>query len=174
KEHAWVTDLHARYSETTAMRRSIFTKARLVALAIGLGLATAGWLPCAAQSTAKPSRIGVLFLTGANNDSTLGARGLREGLRDLGYVEGQSVALEYRYAEDKAERLPQLAAGLVRAKVDVMVVVGFQAALAARDATTAIPIVMAPVGDPTARGLVANLARPGGNVTGVSLMTTEL
>jgi putative ABC transport system substrate-binding protein len=130
-------------------------------------------LAAAAQPT-KAARIGVLFLTGSHNDSTLGARGLREGLRDHGYVDGQSIAFEVRYAEDKAERLPQLATGLVRAKVDVMVVVGFQAALAARAATTTIPIVMAPVGDPSARGLVVNLARPGGNVTGVSLMTTEL
>ena len=149
-------------------------RAGLVALAIGLGLVGPGWVPCIAQPAAKATRIGVLFLTGPQNDPTLGARGLREGLRDLGYVEGQSLFLEYRYAEDKAERLPELAAGLVRANVDVMVVVGFQAALAARDATTTVPIIMAPVGDPSARGLVTNLARPGRNITGVSLMTTEL
>jgi putative tryptophan/tyrosine transport system substrate-binding protein len=161
------------HSEKTVTGRPICTRARLIVLAIALGLAGVGWLPAAAQS-AKPARVGVLFLTGPHNDPTLGARGLREGLREHGYVEGQSVVLEYRYAEDKAERLPQLAAGLVRARVDVMVVVGFQAALAARDATTTIPIVMAPVGDPSARGLVTNLARPASNVTGVSLMTTEL
>jgi putative ABC transport system substrate-binding protein len=156
------------------MRQGNLTRARLIVLAIALGLAAAGSLPSAAESAAKPARIGVLFLTGPHNDPTLGARGLREGLRDLGYVEGQSVLLEYRYAEDKADRLPQLAAGLVQANVDVMVVVGFQAALAARDVTATTPIVMAPVGDPSARKLVASLGRPGGNVTGVSLMTTEL
>jgi putative ABC transport system substrate-binding protein len=89
-------------------------------------------------------------------------------------VEGQSVVLDYRYADGKAERLPELAAGLVQARVDVIVAIGFQAAIAARRVTTTVPIAMAPVGDPIARGLVASLARPGGNVTGVSLMTSEL
>jgi putative ABC transport system substrate-binding protein len=157
-----------------ALRRSLRALARAVALTIGLGAAGAASLVLPAESAGKLARIGVLFLTGPHNDPTLGAIGLREGLRDLGYVEGQSVVLEYRYAEDKADRLPHLAASLVRAPVDVLVVVGFQAALAAQGVTTTIPIVMAPVGDPVARGLVANLARPGANVTGVSLMTTEL
>jgi ABC-type uncharacterized transport system substrate-binding protein len=125
----------------------------------------------AAQSA---PRIGVLFLASPETDNTRRAAGLREGLRDLGYVEGQNVVLEYRYAGGNADRLPELAAGLLQAQVDVIVAIGFQAALAAHRVTTTVPIVMAPVGDPIARGLVASLGRPGGNVTGVSLMTTEV
>jgi putative ABC transport system substrate-binding protein len=158
----------------TALKRPLRTWAGLVALAIGLGLVGAASLAPAAPSAAKPARIGVLFLASPETDNTRRAIGLREGLRDLGYVEGQSVMLEYQYAEGKPERLPELAAGLVQARVDVIVVVGCHAAMAARGVTATVPIVMAPVGDPIACGVVASLARPGGNVTGVSLMTTEL
>jgi|KBSSwiStaDraftv2_1062776.scaffolds.fasta_scaffold18599_7 putative ABC transport system substrate-binding protein len=158
----------------TVLRRPLRTWAGFVAFAIGLGLVGAASLAPAAPSAAKPARIGVLFLASPETDNTRRAIGLREGLRDLGYVEGQSVMLEYQYAEGKPERLPELAAGLVRARVDVIVVVGCQAAMAARGVTATVPIVMAPVGDPIACGVVASLARPGGNVTGVSLMTTEL
>ena len=147
----------------TALARRYRKCARLGAVAIGLGLAIAA--PLAPE--AKPARIGVLLLASPETDNTLRAAGLREGLRDLGYVEGQSVFLQYQYAEGKPERLPALAADLVQAGVDVIVVVGFQAAMAARGVTTTTPVVMAPVGDPIARGVVASLARPGGNVTGV-------
>ena len=98
----------------------------------------------------------------------------RQGLRDLGYVEGRNIVIEYRYADEKYERLPALAAELVRLKVDVIVSHGTPGPLAAKQATSAIPIVMTSAGDPVASGLVSSLARPGGNVTGLSLMVPEL
>jgi putative ABC transport system substrate-binding protein len=97
----------------------------------------------------------------------------RQGLGETGYVEGQNVAIEYRFAESRYDRLPALAADLVGRKVDVIVAVSNVSALAAKSATSAIPIVFGAT-DPVERGLVASLARPGGNLTGVSAMTTEL
>jgi putative tryptophan/tyrosine transport system substrate-binding protein len=99
---------------------------------------------------------------------------LTEALRELGWVEGQNVVFERRYAENRLERLPELAAELVRLKVDVIVADGTLAPLAAKRATSTIPIVMAAAGDPLGSGLVATLARPGGNVTGMSLMAPDL
>jgi putative tryptophan/tyrosine transport system substrate-binding protein len=99
---------------------------------------------------------------------------LTEALRELGWVEGQNVVFERRYAENRLERLPELAAELVRLKVDVIVADGTLAPLAAKRATSTIPIVMAAAGDPSGSGLVATLARPGGNVTGMSLMAPDL
>jgi putative tryptophan/tyrosine transport system substrate-binding protein len=99
---------------------------------------------------------------------------LRQGLRDLGYVEGQTIVLEYRPTDGRDERLPALAAELVRLPVDVMVTQGTPATLAARDATTTIPIVMVGAGDPVRNGLVASLARPGGNITGNSIFGAAL
>jgi putative tryptophan/tyrosine transport system substrate-binding protein len=92
----------------------------------------------------------------------------RQGLRDLGYVEGQNIVIEYRYAEGRAEQLPDLAAELVRLKVDVIVAGGTAAIRAVQHATRTIPIVMAVAYDPVGEGLVASLARPGGNITGLS------
>ena len=97
----------------------------------------------------------------------------RQGLRELGYVEGQDVALEVRYAEGEEERYPELAAELVRLDVDVIVTGGSAAILAAGQATTTIPIVFAATGDPVADGLVASLARPGGNVTGLTTISAR-
>ena len=97
-----------------------------------------------------------------------------EALRELGWVEGKNVAFELRYAENHLERLPELAADLVRRKVDVIAAAGTLAPLAAKRATTTIPIVMTAAGDPLGSGLVASLARPGGNVTGMSLMAPDL
>jgi putative ABC transport system substrate-binding protein len=98
----------------------------------------------------------------------------RQGLRDLGYIEGRNVVIEYRDAEGKFERLPALAAELVVLKVDVIVVGGTPQALAAKQATRTIPIVLAGAGDPITSGLVTSLARPGGNVTGLSILGPEL
>jgi putative tryptophan/tyrosine transport system substrate-binding protein len=97
-----------------------------------------------------------------------------EALRELGWVEGKNVVFERRYAENRLERLPELAADLVRLKVDVIVAGGTLAPLAAKRATSTIPIVMVSAGDPLGSGLVASLARPGGNVTGTSLMAPDL
>ena len=99
---------------------------------------------------------------------------LLQGLRDLGYAEGQNLAIEWRYSEGKAERFADLAAELVRLQVDVIVTMSTPAALAAKQATQTIPIVMVYVADPVGTGLVASLARPGGNLTGVSDMATDL
>jgi putative ABC transport system substrate-binding protein len=92
--------------------------------------------------------------------------GFRLGLRDFGYVEGTNITVEYRFAEGHYERLPELAAELIRSKVDLIVTHGTPGSLAAKRATTTIPIVMASVGDPVATGIVASIARPGGNITG--------
>ena len=134
-----------------------------------------------AQQAGKVHRIGFLSPSSPSDPERLpspfGERGLaafRQGLRDLGYVEGQNIAIEYRWAEGRFERLPDLAAELVRLKVDVIVSVVTQATLAAKNATGTIPIVLVAAGDPLGSGLVANLARPGGNVTGPSSMYGDL
>jgi putative tryptophan/tyrosine transport system substrate-binding protein len=98
----------------------------------------------------------------------------RQGLRELGYFEGKNIVVEYRYAEDKLDRLPDLAVELVELKVDIIVTQGTPAAQAAKKATSRIPIVMASSGDAVGSGLVASLAHPGGNVTGLSFLATEL
>jgi putative ABC transport system substrate-binding protein len=102
-------------------------------------------------------------------------RGLRQGLKDAGYVEGENLTIEYRWADNQAERLPAMAAELVRRRVNLIVATGGgQAPLAAKAATTALPIVFNTADDPVNLGLVASLAQPGGNVTGVSILSTEL
>jgi putative ABC transport system substrate-binding protein len=98
----------------------------------------------------------------------------RKGLQSLGYVEGQNIAIEYRFAEGNADRLPELAGELVRAKVDVIVVSSTPAALAAKNATAEIPVVFYTISDPVAEGLVASLSRPGGNLTGLTMGGAEL
>jgi putative ABC transport system substrate-binding protein len=114
-------------------------------------------------------RIGVLEGVAAEaNAANLDA--FRLGLRDLGYVEGQSYVIEYRSADGRPERFPDLARDLVRLQVDLIVTRGEPAALAARQATGTIPIVMATSGDPVASGIVTSMARPGGNVTGLHIM----
>jgi ABC-type uncharacterized transport system substrate-binding protein len=140
----------------------------LLALALGIFVAP---LAADAQQPAMVPRIGILTLA-ASLPPTFEA--FRQGLRELGHVEGQNIALEYRFAQGRADRLPALAAELVRMKVDVIVIQSAQAALAAKQATQTIPIVMTVGGDPVAAGLVASLARPGGNVTGLSLQLSEL
>jgi putative ABC transport system substrate-binding protein len=126
-----------------------------------------------AQSKEKAWRIGMLeTVSAAMNAANLDA--FRQGLRDLGYLEGRNLIIEYRTAEGRAERYPDLASELVRLKVDLIVTRGTPATIAARTTTQTIPIVMAAVGDPVDSGLVASLAHPGGNVTGLSSVTTDL
>jgi putative tryptophan/tyrosine transport system substrate-binding protein len=119
----------------------------------------------------KVAQIGVLALTNADGQSL--TRELRLGLRDLGYSEGQNFVFQLRSADGDAARLPHLATELVRSQVDVVVATFTPCALAAKQATTTIPIVMAAVADPIAVGLVTSLARPGGNITGFSNMAAE-
>ena len=141
------------------------------ALLITLGLLVAP-LAVEAQQAGRVYRIGYLLGTTREQEPALEA--FLEGMRALGYVEGQNLVMEYRAAEGQYERLPALAAELVRLPVDVLLAAITPAALAARDATTTIPIVMAGVGDPLGSGLVASLARPGGNVTGLTSLQSEL
>ena len=125
-------------------------------------------LPAAAQAPAKTFRIGHLS-AGARTPDGLPPRPLRDGLRELGHVEGRDVTYESRFAEGQFERLPGLAAELLRLKVDVIVAQGGTAAAAAKQATSTVPIVIAPAsGDAVATGLIASLAHPGGNVTGLT------
>jgi ABC-type uncharacterized transport system substrate-binding protein len=132
-------------------------------------------LAAEAQPGGKIPRIGFLVASSAS-DAAIARwiEAFRQGLRDLGYVEGRNIVIEYRYAGEKYERLPALAAELVRLKVDVIVSHGTPGPLAAKQATSVIPIIMTSAGDPVASGLVSSLARPGGNVTGMSLMVPEL
>ncbi len=125
----------------------------------------------AQQSARELPRIGVLMFTPVTKAVQ---EGFRQGLRDHGYVEGQNVLVEWRSAEGRIDRANALAAELVRLKVDVIVAEFTPAVLAAKNATQTIPIVMAPAGDPVASGLVASLARPGGNITGFSNIAVEL
>ena len=126
-----------------------------------------------AQQSGKVLRIGFL----GNSTATLEANlvgPFREGLRDLGYNEGRNVLIEYRWAEGKYERFPALIAELIALKVDVIVTAGTPATLAVKKATTSVPLVMVAVGDPVGTGIVASLARPGGNITGLSSIAPEL
>jgi putative ABC transport system substrate-binding protein len=126
-----------------------------------------------AQQAGKIFRIGFLDGSTASGMAVL-AEAFRQELNKLGWIEGKNITIEYRFAEQKNERLTELAADLVRLKVELIVVAGNTAALAAKKATSTIPIVMANIADPVGSGLVANLARPGGNVTGLASLGTEL
>jgi putative tryptophan/tyrosine transport system substrate-binding protein len=143
----------------------------LITLALSVLLAP---LAAEAQPAGKVPRVGVIMQgvpPGASGDEL---DVLRQGLRDLGYIEGQTIALEVRWGEGQHERYPALAADLVRLPVDLIVAAGGSPARAAQHATTTIPIVMLVGIDPVAQGLVASLARPGGNTTGLTSMTREL
>ncbi len=139
-------------------------------IAAGALLATP--LAAEGQQAAKVARIGYLSPNLASSPHLRDA--FLQGLRDLGYVEGRNVVIEYREAEGKLERLPALAAELVALKVDVIVAPNTPAALAAKQATRTLPIVFTTAADPVTSGLVTNLARPGGNVTGLSILAPEL
>jgi len=126
-----------------------------------------------AQQPARIPRIGILVWASASVLSNR-VEAFRQRLRELGYVEGKNIAIEYRYAEGKLERLPDLAAELVRLKVDVIVTGGSAPARAAKNATATIPIVFSTANDPVGDRLVSSLARPGGNITGLSIMAPDL
>src|SRR5262249_42705347 len=126
-----------------------------------------------AQQTKKVQRIGLLS-SGSPSSTKEGVEAFRQRLHELGYVEGQNIVIEYRYAEGVADRFPNLVAELVQLKVDVIVVGGTPATQAAKNATKTIPIVMASVADPMGTGLIASLAHPGGNVTGLSTLSPEI
>src|ERR1041385_9050247 len=129
--------------------------------------------PCEAEQPQKTHRIGVL---GATSPATIAARldAFRQGLRELGYIEGKNIVVEYSYADGKLNRVPALAAEMVRLKVEVIVTGGSAATRPAKEATATIPIVMAQDTDPVGNGFVASLARPGGNITGLSIVAPEL
>jgi putative tryptophan/tyrosine transport system substrate-binding protein len=126
-----------------------------------------------AQQTGKIFRIGILDVSTASGSAVL-LDAFRQEMGKLGWIEGKNITFEYRFADGKFDRLSGLAADLVRLKVDLIVVSGGPPALAAKSATTTIPIVVTTSGDPVAQGLVASLARPGGNVTGLSSLVPEL
>jgi ABC-type uncharacterized transport system substrate-binding protein len=143
----------------------------IVLLLVGLALASVHSV--AAQQPKKVARIGFLApatRTGYQHYTDV----FLQGLRELGYVEGQNIVIEYRWADGNFERLPELATELVRLKVDIIVAAVTQASLAAKNATGTIPIVMVAVANPVDSGLIASLARPGANITGTSAMTDEV
>ena len=138
------------------------------------GGAVLAWpLAVRAQPMAKVWHVGMLETTAATLNAT-NLDAFKQALRQLGYIEGQNLIVEYRSGDGHIERFPQLAAELVRLNVDIIITRGTPAALAAKKATATIPIVMAAIGEPVETGMVASLARPGGNVTGLSAFVTEL
>ena len=131
---------------------------------------------CGSAEAQQPARIHRIGILSPVSGSVFSARveAFRRRLRELGYVEGKNIVIEYRYAEGKRERLPDLVAELVRLKVDIIVTIGPSATLAAKKASGTIPIVIASAADPVGSGLVSSLAQPGGNITGLSLMAPDL
>ena len=144
--------------------------ALVVVLAIGIPSAL---LAAEAQQTNRVPRIGFLGNSTAALEANL-VGPFRDGLRDLGYVEGQNILIEYRWAEGKYERFPALIAEMIASKVDVIVTAGTPATQAYQKARTSIPLVMVAVGDPVGTGIVASLSRPGGNITGLTSISPEL
>jgi putative ABC transport system substrate-binding protein len=139
----------------------------VLAVVLTVGLLAAP-LAAGAQPAAKAPRIGFL-VGGSEGDPLPSADAFRQGLRGLGYVEGRNIVIEYRYAEGRLERFPDLASGLVRLPVDMIVAPSTAAALAARKATASIPIVLVLAGNPVGDGLIKGFARPGGNATGLTM-----
>ncbi len=171
-----MTEIRSQKSEVSRQKSGFsreFTLSPLpFALSLLCSLLLALYSAVEAQQPTKISRIGLLTWAAAPPPSS--AKPFEQGLRQLGYVEGQNITIERRYANGQLDRLPELAAGLARLPLDVILTQSFPAALAAKQATTTIPIVVMGAGDPVATGLVASFARPGGNITGVSALETEL
>ena len=142
----------------------------------GFALCTLLVALCFSVEAQQPNKRPLIGFLGGNSSSDLSPRveGFKQGMRELGYVEGQNVTIEYRFADGKVERLPDLAAELVRLKLDCIVTAGTPATHAAKQATSTIPIVMGNVDDPIAQGFAASLARPGGNITGMTDIASEL
>ena len=144
---------------------------------LGIVVLVIAFAMCGAAATAQqPTKVPRIGFLGATSSSAVSARldAFRQGLRELGYVEGKNILIEYRYAEAKLDRLPALAAELVRLKMDVIVLAGPASIRPAKEATNTIPIVMANDADPVGSGVVASLARPGGNITGLSNLAPEI
>jgi len=146
---------------------------RLIGLAVILAVSVLSPLAAGAQQPGKVPRIGFLGATSAFTEKSR-IEAFRQGLHELGYVEGENIVIEWRWAEGKFDRLPVLAAELVRLNVEVIVTGGSTSSGAAKKVTTTIPIVMAQTNDPVGSGFVASLARPGGNMTGLSTFAPEL
>src|SRR5712691_11943442 len=153
--------------EDSAMRLSA------IGLILTLGFLVAP-LCSNAQQLGKVYRIGLLGLGLSPSEAQLQQSPLLQGLHELGWHEGQNLVIERRYAEGKLDRLPDLAAELVGLKVDLIIAIGSIVLRVAQHATSTIPIVMAAIGDPVRAGFVASLARPGGNITGVSDLISDL
>jgi ABC-type uncharacterized transport system substrate-binding protein len=153
--------------------KPVTTQKSLISLVVSAML-LAVIVPADAQQSKKVYRIGYLSSSDPATDSSR-SEPFRLALRERGYIEGQNIAIEYRYTEGKRDRLPELAGELVRLKIDIIVVAGGDPPiLAAKNATKTIPIVMMGQGsDPVEAGLVESLARPGGNVTGITLLSRE-
>src|SRR5215470_9589666 len=163
----WDGRAPVRMINKARMRRPLRKTALGSILFAGALLAVA--VTAQAQQPKKVRRIG--YLSGTSSSATLArVEAFRQGLHELGYVEGKNIVIEYRYAEGKNDRLPALAADLVRLKVDVIVSTGPAPTRSAKQATVTIPIVMAFEDDPVGSGFVASLARPGGNITGLSTL----
>ena len=154
-------------------RKSAIQKSKWLGLSVVAFVLVVGGAVAQAQGPTKVFRIGYLDRTDASG-SVVVVGTLRQELNKLGWIEGKNIAIDYRFAEQKIERLPELAAELVRLKVDVIVTGGFGPTRSAKEATKTIPIVMTQDPDPVGNGLVVSLARPGGNVTGLSSLSSEL
>jgi putative tryptophan/tyrosine transport system substrate-binding protein len=150
-------------------------KCKIVSIAVALFVMLLPWLDLAeAQQANKIPRIGYVSAAGSANNPGLQIEHFQRGLRDLGYIEGKTIVVEYRYLEGKLDRIPNLVAELVQMKIDVFVLTSLSAIRAAKQATKSIPIVIVTTADPVATGLVDSLARPGGNITGLTRLTHEL
>jgi len=158
---------------TSGNLKSAIQNRKWVALSIIVFVLVAVVTVAHAQPTGKIFRIGFLDPSTASGTAVL-VEAFRQELNKLGWIEGKNIVIEYRFGELKPERIPELAAELVRLKVDLIVTSGLSPALAAKKATSTIPVVMNVSADPVAVGLVASLARPGGNITGLSTLATEL